>query len=138
MLEGIEKFQRGYLPKDLVQNVKKHANDSFTCPLHQDDYEFELLPKLPDGLIYSGYSGVMLKLRNCEPHTDFYVGENVAGYQYVGTSFGLVHGKGIIQVANDYMHLAAGDWILFDDTKLHSVQSDKTWVGVSVQVLQKV
>ena len=138
MLQGIKTFQENYLPKDLVKHAKKRADGSFCCPLHEDDYEFGLLPKLPTGLIYSGHSGMMLKLRNCEPHTDFQVGEDVEGYRYVGTSFGLLYGKGIIQVADYYTKLSAGDWILFDDTKLHSVQSDKTWVGVSVQVLQKV
>lgn len=137
-IEGIKKFQQNYLPRDLVKYAKQHADDSFCSALHQDNYEFGLLPKLSEGFIYSGYSGVLLKLRNCEPHTDFQVGEDVEGYKYVGTCFGLLQGKAVLQVSDSWVKMQAGDWALFDDTKLHSVQADGLWIGTSVQVLRKL
>ena len=137
-LKGINKFQQNYLPKDLVKHAKKHADGSFCCPLHDDDYEFGLLPKLPEALIYSGRSGMLLKLRNCEPHTDFQVGEDEEGYVYVGACFGLLQGKAVLQVSDAWIKMKAGDWVLFDDTKLHSVQADKLWIGTSVQILRKL
>ena len=138
MIKGIELIKSEYLPKDLVKHAKQHADDSFCCPLHQDDYEFGLLPKLPEGLIYSGRSGMLLKLRNCEPHTDFQVGEDEEGYVYVGACFGLLQGKAVLQVNDSWIKMQAGDWVLFDDTKLHSVQADRLWIGTSVQVLRKL
>lgn len=138
MIKGIELIKSDYLPKELVKHAKKHADNSFCCPLHQDDYEFRLLPKLPEGLIYSGYSGMLLKLRNCEPHTDFQVGEDEEGYVYVGACFGLLQGKAVLQVSDYCIKMQAGDWVLFDDTKLHSVQADRLWIGTSVQVLRKL
>ena len=138
MIKGIQLIKSEYLPKDLVKHAKKHADGSFCCPLHQDDYEFGLLPVLPAGLIYCGNSGMLIKLRNCEPHTDFQVGESIDGYKYVGACFGLLQGKAVLQVSDSWVKMQAGDWVLFDDTKLHSVQADRLWTGTSVQVLRKL
>lgn len=126
------KYQTKYLPTELVKLAKEQATSDFCATTHAGQIE-QHLPFLPSGYEYSINSGVLLKVKNVEPHRDFDVGFDC---KWTGGCFGVLSTtkQTYIQVGNEHLELQKGDWILFDDDILHSLQSAVTIYGLAVQV----
>lgn len=134
--DTIYKFASNWAPPKLVKFNKEHGTlfDTF-CGM--ENPAMELLPPLPEGFIYTDESTAILKARNVEPHRDSNVGLIPEGYEFFGGIFGLLSGDCILQVGNSSIRMCQGDWVLFDDYRLHSVYADKQWHGLAVQIAKK-
>ena len=80
-------------------------------------------------------SGIALKIRNVEPHTDDWVGKNPLPRRRASI-FWLMRSRDHIwlHVGNDAVRMEPFDYVLFDDRKMHSVIARQTWVGCAYQV----
>lgn len=82
---------------------------------------------------------VLLKSKSVQPHTDPWLGSGLlADCNTQRNIFWLMHslsGSPIyLQVGNDARKMYPGDWVVFDDSVMHSVVSDVTWLGAATQV----
>jgi len=81
-------------------------------------------------------SAIALRMKNVEPHTDFWVGmDEPKDYRAFFWLMGIPKYEYLnIQVGNYAKKMYAGDCIEFDDRIMHSVQSNHTWYGIAYQV----
>ena len=78
-------------------------------------------------------TGIALTLKCVDPHTDTWTGFSPIPRKQAAL-FWLFDCKAVgihLQVANESHHMRKGDWVFFDDTKLHSVTSNYKWLGVA-------
>lgn len=134
----IQHFSTAWTPQKLVKWTRENGAlfETF-CGL--DEPAMQLLPSLPDGYIYTDKSTVVLRGKNIEPHRDSDVGITPKGYRFWGGVFGLLSGADSItlQVGDASIRMNQGDWVMFDDSILHGVYSDKVWYGLAVQIAKK-
>ena len=121
------------IPRALLQRVKAVADESFTCTvtLTVDD-----LPPLPEGWHYALDTAIALKLKGrCDPHRDDFMGAGPAAAH--ASLFWLLSDTSkrpsALMVEDQSQDMRAGQWVLFEDQKLHAFLADGTWVGVAVQ-----
>ena len=121
------------IPKALSQRVKAVADESFTrtVTLTVDD-----LPPLPEGWHYALDTAIALKLKGrCDPHRDDFMGTGPAAAH--ASLFWLFSDSSkrpsALMVEDQAQDMRAGQWVLFEDQKLHAFLADGTWVGVAVQ-----
>jgi hypothetical protein len=121
----------------LLRAVRRRADASFMQSL--DDLTPDLLPQIP------GYrphlpSKCCLKMRNVEPHRDDWQdpcalrGRRPPPYRAM---FWLLQGQLHLQVSDDAVTLYPGNWVLFDDRRLHCVVADRQWIGLAVQYVKE-
>lgn len=130
----LAKFKENWAPKELVALARQSADDSFTAGISCGAIK-GYLPKLPPGFFYSENSGVLLKVKNVSPHDDSPVGDLVESWR--GSTFCVLTDPGpncYLQVGLEHLKLQKGDWVMFDDRILHSLQSTKTLLGLSIQL----
>lgn len=129
----LQHIKQNWAPKELVDIVKNRGDDQFISPVTCDEVQ-HLLPPLPNGFFYSEHSGVLLKLRNVSPHFDDAVGRLVGNWR--GSMFALLSNAGecYLHVGEDHCKLEKGDWVIFDDAILHSLQAEKQVLGMSIQI----
>ena len=121
------------IPRALSQRVKAVADESFTrtVTLTADD-----LPPLPEGWHYALDTAIALKLKGrCDPHRDDFMGTGPAAAH--ASLFWLFSDSSkrpsALMVEDQAQDMRAGQWVLFEDQKLHAFLADGTWVGVAVQ-----
>jgi hypothetical protein len=115
--------------KELIRRI---ADDSFSCRIPD---EFGDVPATGYDVLH--YTGTALAMKNCEPHTDFYDGDENAVDARRALFWVIAlprHAEMHIHVGNAYKRLYEGDYVVFDDSLMHSVQSDRLWRGVAYQL----
>jgi len=121
----------------LLRAVRRIADDTFAPSLGV--LTAEMLPQIP------GYrphlpSNCCLKMRNVEPRRDHWQdpcalrGRRPPPYRAM---FWLLQGQLNLQVSDDAVTLYPGNWVLFDDRRLHCVVADRQWVGLAVQYVKE-
>lgn len=115
------------------------ADDSFVATVPDN---FDPAP-CPAGYLVNPRTVTALRLRYVTPHQDDWVGDHDEDDGEDGpigrrAVFWLVDAPPyhsiIVQVGTMSAELRTGDWILFDDSILHSVFSSKLWRGCAYQV----
>jgi hypothetical protein len=109
----------------------KDANRDFCNTFERID----LLPKLPKEYEYALNTSLKLGMKNVPPHIDYAYFDD--GLEHRGAVFGIADGYAWLHVGSEALLLREGDWVMFDDRLMHSVQSDKKWRGVAVQIVKK-
>ena len=134
----ITRYAAKWAPSKLVTFARKLGAD-FDAFCGLDEPAMQLLPQLPDGYVYTDDSVAILKCRNVEPHIDSDVGKVPEGYVFCGAAFGLLAGASqiVLQAGNSSKRMKPGDWVMFDDSLLHGVYSEKLWYGIAVQIARK-
>lgn len=112
--------------------IKEIADDSFVM---QIPHNFGLKPSY-DGYETDDETGIALKCKNVDPHTDEWVGRG--DYKDHLSIFWLTHTSTkheyiCIQVGEDFRKMKRNDYVVFDSRILHSVISDRVWCGVAYQ-----
>lgn len=86
---------------------------------------------------------ILLKNKNVQPHTDPWVGSGLLTDGTIQRNiFWLMHSPSdtpiYLQVGNDARKMYPGDWVIFDDSTMHSVVSDITWIGAATQIAKVI
>lgn len=141
-------FDHGKLmpSREQIAHAQKNADDSF-CTSSCDDFNLDI-PDTGDWKIAG--KGVLLRLRNVEPHDDPWVSDGKdprarrALFWLISVSDRAGQGRtGFNQSKLDdvwfgcggkQIKMHVGDWVLFDDSKKHWVMSDHFWRGASWQL----
>lgn len=117
--------------------VRDIAEDSFTATLPQD------FGSVPCGSKWrhDATTGIVLRMRCVEPHTDDWVGAGKYPRRYAAV-FWVVDlprcEELFLQVGTEAKRLRAGDFVVFKDSVLHSVISKRVWRGCAYQVRPNV
>ena len=116
-----------------VREVRAVANGTF-CAVLPD--AFGCPPRaFVGGELLTG--ALALKFKNVAPHTDPYVGNGEEPDAYFAL-FWLVdipqHEWLWLQVGNESVQMRQGDFVVFDDQVMHSVQSSRQWFGCAWQI----
>ena len=122
----------GHIPKALLAEARRRGDASFDTAFSFERHE-SALPPLSDNLHYAKRTGILLKLKNVDPHTDAQQMLLGPDETYAGSVFGLLSGCATRQVGGEALRLKAGDWVYFDDQILHCVLADRKWIGVAIQ-----
>jgi len=132
-----------------LAHARKFADDSF-CVSVDDEFNNLPIPKI-EGLENSG-SGILLRLKNVEPHDDPWVENSSAprarralfwmldvSTRAGGSSLDRTRLSSIwFGCGGQQVELKVGDWVLFNDAKKHWVMSDHIWRGASWQLQKAV
>lgn len=125
-------YAKGYFSPTLKQKklIRKIGTDDFcsSVPVPEDF-------QLPDGWKIDRSTGIALKMRSVEPHTDDWVG--AGSPKHWKSLFWVVECKRPwlhLMVEGEHVRMKEGDYVLFDDRKLHCVVSQYQWTGVAFQV----
>lgn len=78
---------------------------------------------------------ILLKCKNVEPHRDPYTASADAEPEKRAAFFWLTKGSLNIQCGYESKRMQEGDYIIFDDSKMHCVVADKQWLGAAGQYL---
>lgn len=117
--------------------VREIADDSFTTTLPQD---FGCVP-CGSKWRHDATTGVALRMRCVEPHTDDWVGAGKYPRRYAAV-FWVVDlprfEELFLQVGTEAKRMRAGDFVVFKDSVLHSVISKRVWRGCAYQVRPNV
>jgi hypothetical protein len=132
-----------------VRLVREHADGSF-CRTVPQSFDFMNVPPLPEGYAFDSETFTALKLKNVEPHNDTWVGGLPAGVDTSGWEDGPPSRRAVFWIIDmarhSHLHIQCGafssrmrkgSWVLFDDSVLHCVVSDRTWYGLACQVALK-
>jgi len=115
------------------RTVLEIADDSFLAPLPED------FGPLPCGSKWKrdDATGIALRLRCCEPHTDTWLGVGKMPSRYAAV-FWVVDlprgGELFLQVGTRAERMMENDFVVFKDSVMHSVVSERTWWGCSYQL----
>ena len=121
----------------LLRAVHRRADASFMQSL--DDLTPDLLPQIP-GYRPELASNCCLKMRSVEPHRDDWQGNPALRGRRkpeYRAMFWLLQGQLHLQVSDDAVTLYPGNWVLFDDRRLHCVVADRQWIGLAVQYVKE-
>ena len=140
-------FETGhFIPSsEQVKHANKHGDDSF-CASSNDSFN----KSIPDtGEWKIAGKGILLRLRNVEPHDDPWVSDG-SDPRVRRALFWLIQvdgNNGQRKFSNQtnlkdvwfgcgksQVKMQVGDWALFDDSKKHWVMSDHIWHGASWQL----
>ena len=79
------------------------------------------------------------RMRNVVPHTDDYVGIGIPrSYVAVFWLVDIPNGESLyLQVGRSARNMRQGDFVVFKDSVLHSVISDRVWRGCAYQARPK-
>ena len=140
-------FETGHFDPSLEQvaHALKHSDDSF-CVQSSEGFN-KSIPNTGEWKIVN--KGILLRLRNVEPHDDPWVSDG-SNPQVRRALFWLIHVSGRNVQRRFYnqtkvddvwfgcgksqIKMKVGDWALFDDSKKHWVMSDHIWRGASWQL----
>ena len=118
------------VPRTSLAEARKWADDSFCTSCSAG-----FMSGVPTWEQREADNAILLKAKNVEPHNDPWVGRTEEPLTADRRSiFWFLKGSLIIQVANDYTSMSAGDFIVFNDSLVHSVQSKVTWLGAAWQL----
>lgn len=132
-------FATGTQQPTLAQRrtVRELADDSFTRTLPSDFGPLPCGPSWKPDLT----TGVALRMRCVEPHTDDWVGSGKYPRRYAAV-FWLVDmpkfEELFLQVGAEAKRMRVGDFVVFKDSVLHSVISKRMWRGCAYQVRPNV
>lgn len=128
-----------------IKHANKHCDDSF-CASSNDSFN-RSIPNTGEWKIAG--KGILLRLRNVEPHDDPWV-SNGSDPSVRRALFWLIHANGKagqrkffnqtklndvwFGCGKSQVKMKVGDWALFDDSKKHWVMSDHIWRGASWQL----
>lgn len=89
---------------------------------------------LPDVGKIDRSTGIAFKMRSVEPHTDDWIG--TGSPKKWRSLFWVIECKEWVHlmVEGEHVRMSEGDYVLFDDRKLHCVVSQHQWTGVAYQV----
>ncbi len=115
---------------ELQESIKRGDESFSTRPL----FAFGLdLPEW-EGRKIDFNSFMLLKCKNVEPHIDCYVADGEGGQKRIAI-FWLTKGNLHLQCGNESKRMKSGDYVIFDDSKMHCVVADKQWYGAAAQYL---
>lgn len=134
-------FTSGFLPptREQVRSIKKHADESFCSTVPET---FGLVPT-HDGYSFSHRELTALSLSYVEAHQDPWVSDHRDGDGEDGPDkrraiFWLLdtaEGNSVILHAGTrMMRMKPGDFVVFDDSIMHSVYSPRKWWGLAYQL----
>lgn len=113
--------------------IREIADDSFATTLPQD---FGSMP-CGSGWKHDITTGVALRMRSVEPHTDDWLGDGKYP-RLCAAVFWLVDLSKFdhifLQVGTEARRMQLGDFVVFKDSVLHSVISNHVWRGCAYQV----
>lgn len=122
-------YAKGYFSPTRKQKklIRKIGTDDF-CSSVPDDFD------LPDVSTIEKSTGIALKMKSVEPHTDDWIG--AGSPKHWKSLFWVIECKPWVHlmVESDHVRMNEGDYVLFDDRKLHCVVSQFQWTGVAFQV----
>lgn len=115
--------------------LREIADDSFTMSLPINFGSVPCGEKWKPDLTTS----TALRMRNVLPHTDDYVGiGRPRSYVAVFWLVDIPNGEGLyLQVGGVARAMQKGDFVVFKDSVLHSVSSDRVWRGCAYQARPK-
>jgi hypothetical protein len=133
-----------------LAEAKAKADESF-CTQSSEDFMIGA-PKIT-GYVPAMKDATLLKLRNVEPHDDPWVGYephpfypevhgadwSMDGPKNRRAVFWLLHAPKPIHImcGNHFRKLRRGDYVVFDDSKLHCVIADAKWIGAAWQIMEE-
>lgn len=132
-------FELGTLTPSTLQvdEAKKYGDASFVVN-PRDPAFFTNLPHHNDGTsTWKAEEGTLIllnKLKCVEPHTDAWIGRAARPKGGRRAIFWLLSGRLNIQVAHEWRRIEAGQFVVFNDSHLHSVQAAKIWQGAAWQI----
>ena len=122
--------------KELKRLISSRATNDFMSHFRKTPEEidaFKDLPKLNSGLVYDFKTTLYLRGKSVAPHED----PNLTNSNVVRSMFWVTKKKTkhpiYLQVGNRYTHIDEHDFVVFDDSVLHSVCSDGEWEGIAIQ-----
>ena len=115
--------------------LREIADDSFTMSLPIDFGSVPCGEKWKPDLT----TRMAIRMRNVVPHTDDYVGiGRPRSYVAVFWLVDIPNGEGLcLQVGGVARSMRQGDFVVFKDSVLHSVISDRVWRGCAYQARPK-
>jgi hypothetical protein len=120
-----------------VKEARGYADESF-CTMSSKVFCGNL-PKVAG--LHMADQPVLLKLRNVGPHEDPWVsGRPEEAPQDRRAIFWMLEGKSPLHlhVGTQAARLSPGDWVLFDDSIMHSVVCASPWRGAAFQLTPRV
>jgi hypothetical protein len=113
--------------------IKSLADSSFSRQLPMDFLGKFSFPEYE----INNTSGIGLKLKHVEPHEDYWTGcgnprKHVAIFWLIECPHGA---RFQIHIGRQKHRMTQGDFIIFDDRIMHSVYSEKTWIGCAYQAV---
>lgn len=114
-----------------IDEARVKADDSFCVGFSE---EFEKFFPTFDGFMPDD-TGILLKMKNVEPHEDDWVGGNVPKTRRA--LFWLLEGGGqklVFGCGAKHIKMGPGDFVVFDDRKTHWVMSEKLWRAAAAQL----
>ncbi len=136
-----------------VHHARRLADESFCVVANRD---FMANFPIVDGWEVGTETPILIRLRNCEPHSDPWVGrfnskptlgwdavqqepiERRAVFWVIDTGPKSRFGTNMFfGCGADTIRLTAGDYVVFDDRITHWVMSDRVWRGAAIQLLTR-
>lgn len=119
--------------KNLISRRATHDFMSHFCNTKEETDAFKNLPKLHSRLVYDYKTALYLRGKSVAPHID----PDLIEAKVVRSMFWVTKKKTehsiYLQVGNQYTHICEHDFVVFDDSLLHSVSSDGSWEGIAIQ-----
>lgn len=122
--------------KELKRLISRRATRDFMSHFRKTQEEidaFKNLPKLHSGLVYDYKTTLYLRGKSVAPHTDpDFIESKVVKSMFWVTKKKTQHPI-YLQVGHEHTHINEHDFVVFDDSVLHSVSSDGAWEGIAIQ-----
>ena len=122
--------------KELKRLISSRATNDFMSHFRKTPEEidaFKDLPTLPFPLIYDYKTALYLQGKSVGPHIDpDFIEAKVVRSMFWVTKKKTKHPI-YLQVGNEHTHINEHDFVVFDDSILHSVSSDGEWEGIAIQ-----
>ena len=122
--------------KELKRLISRRATNDFMSHFRKTPEEikaFNDLPKLHSGLVYDYTTALYLRGKSVAPHIDpDFIESKVVRSMFWVTKKKTEHPI-YLQVGNEHTHINEHDFVVFDDSILHSVSSDGAWEGIAIQ-----
>lgn len=123
----------------LLREVRARADESF-CTVASQDFMSKIPQVVHRGVQYrSAQNAILLKMNNVEPHDDPWVGKYEEELDERRAVFWLMTCPPSANIhfwneGSDPIKLQAGSLVLFDDSKLHLLMSNRRWYGAAWQL----
>jgi hypothetical protein len=122
--------------KELKRLISQRATNNFMSHFRKTQEEidaFKDLPPLVFPLVYDYRTTSYLRGKSVSPHIDpVLIEAKVVRSMFWVTKKKTQHPI-YLQVGHEYAHIGQYDFVVFDDSILHSVSSDGEWEGIAIQ-----
>lgn len=117
--------------KQQLKELRVNADGSFVIP---SSHEFAAYFPIFRGFEQAN-NPLLLKLKNCEPHDDPWVGKGEEP-NVRRSIFWLMDNSNycFFGCGEKHIKMHSGDFVVFDDSVVHWVMAEKQWRGASVQL----